>query len=537
MKGSGPVIVAIDDYSDNLVTVKAFVTDAFPGARVFTAENGRDGIKLARDTNPDVILLDIVMSGMNGFEVCHILKEDPLLQHIPVIFLTALKDDRESRIRALEVGGEAFISKPFEEAEFKAQIRAMIKIKAANVRELREKENLATLVSQRTAELEIELTERRKAEQELRQANQILTQNRAAMLNILADLKEEVESRKQSEEKFRLISENFPDHILIQDTDLRYIWVLNPQLELRQEDMVGKTDYDFLLKEDADKLTSVKMQILETGKKIPYETELTSKSGNHEYFQGEYLPKYNIGGEIDGLIGYFRNISDRKRAERALNETILKLRLLTGLTRHDIFNQVSAIEISLEMMDQTSDLTKIHEYIIRSQKACGEIVATIGFTREYEDFGTVSSGWQRVHMIIEMAQREVSLNSITLENQIPEYLEVYADPTIRKVFTTLIENAIRHGRNVTWIRFSCSHIENFLILICEDNGVGISVGEKERIFDHGFGNHTGIGLFLAREILTITGLSIRETGESGKGARFEILVPAWKFRMSEGDGS
>ena len=203
MGSNGPVIVAIDDYPDNLLAVKAFVTVAFPGSTVFTAENGRDGIELARDKNPDVILLDIVMPEMDGFEICRFLKEDPNLRYIPVIFLTAMGDERGSRIRALEVGGEAFISKPFEETELIAQIRAMVKIKAANERELREKESLAALVAQRTGQLEKELAKRKKAEQELKQANLTLTQSRTAMLNLLEDLKEEVEAGKKIEEVLR----------------------------------------------------------------------------------------------------------------------------------------------------------------------------------------------------------------------------------------------------------------------------------------------------------------------------------------------
>jgi hypothetical protein len=83
----------------------------------------------------------------------------------------------------------------------------MVKIRSAIEREQREKENLATLVAQQTDQLERELVERRKAEQELKQANLALTQNRTAMLNLLEDLKEEVEARKKSEETYSCISD------------------------------------------------------------------------------------------------------------------------------------------------------------------------------------------------------------------------------------------------------------------------------------------------------------------------------------------
>ncbi len=75
--------------------------------------------------------------------------------------------------------------------------------------------------------------------------------------------------------------------------------------------------------------------------------------------------------------------------------------------------------------------------------------------------------------------------------------------------------------------------DNACIIVCEDDGIGILENEKDLIFEHGYGKHTGIGLFLSREILSITGLSIHECGEEGKGARFEITVPKGKFRIKE----
>ena len=133
MEAKNLTILAIDDHRDNLTTLKAVLADAFPGARVLTALNGLKGIELAFAEDPDVILLDIVMPGMDGFEVCRRLKNDEGLRHIPVVFLTALKTGRESRIKALEVGAEAFLCKPIEDAELTAQIQAMAKIKAANI--------------------------------------------------------------------------------------------------------------------------------------------------------------------------------------------------------------------------------------------------------------------------------------------------------------------------------------------------------------------------------------------------------------------
>ena len=146
-------ILAIDDNNDNLISLKALIREAFPEVVTFTALDGKKGIELAIKENPDVILLDIIMPDMDGYEVCKVLKEDVNLFDIPVIFITALKGDSESRVKALEVGAEAFLAKPIEATELTAQVKAMIKIKNANINKRFEKEKLIELVEEQTLEL------------------------------------------------------------------------------------------------------------------------------------------------------------------------------------------------------------------------------------------------------------------------------------------------------------------------------------------------------------------------------------------------
>lgn len=182
-------ILAIDDIPDNLLTLKAIISDVLPGATVFTASDGLQGIELARAEDPDVILLDIVMPSLDGFEVCRIIKKDKRLQMIPVLFLTALKTGREIRIKGIEAGAEAFLSKPFDDAELMVQIQAMAKIKERNMLLNAQKEQLESLVAQRTFELKQEINERIESEKrilalvdELKQADK----NKNEFLNALS---------------------------------------------------------------------------------------------------------------------------------------------------------------------------------------------------------------------------------------------------------------------------------------------------------------------------------------------------------------
>ncbi|HBZ25429.1 MAG TPA: hypothetical protein DEO54_04210 [Rikenellaceae bacterium] len=165
-------ILAIDDIQDNLISIRAIIADAFPDIEVYTALSGRQGVELARRVTPDIILLDILMPGMDGYEVCKIVKSDPNLEDIPVVFVTALKESRQNRIQALEAGAEAFLTKPIDETEMTSQIKAMLKIRAANVFKREEKIRLEDLVKSRTQELERELNDRIKADAEVRSSEE-----------------------------------------------------------------------------------------------------------------------------------------------------------------------------------------------------------------------------------------------------------------------------------------------------------------------------------------------------------------------------
>jgi PAS domain S-box-containing protein len=126
---------------------------------------------------------------------------------------------------------------------------------------------------------------------------------------------------KESEERFKTITSSTPDHIIVQDSNLRYTLVVNPQLGLTQKDMIGKTDHDILTKEDADRVTNLKRQVIETGKIERVETEATNKKGEQEYFRGSYVPRFDENGRVSGLIGYFQNTTAQKKTEEALKKS------------------------------------------------------------------------------------------------------------------------------------------------------------------------------------------------------------------------
>jgi PAS domain S-box-containing protein len=226
------------------------------------------------------------------------------------------------------------------------------------------------------------------------------------------------------------------------------------------------------------------------------------------------------------------DITGRKQAEKALQQANLKLTLLTSITRHDILNQLVVLIGQLELLEIKQPDSSFKAYFNRITTAADRISAMVRFTKEYEEIGVHAPAWQDCRTLVDTAAEQAPLGKVTVKNDLPVGAEVFADPLIVKVFYNLMDNAARYGGKITTIRFSALESGFDQILLCEDNGDGIIAEEKEKIFERGFGKNTGLGLALSREILSITGITIKETGEPGKGARFEIFIPGGDWRQA-----
>jgi|WetSurMetagenome_2_1015567.scaffolds.fasta_scaffold43130_2 PAS domain S-box-containing protein len=230
------------------------------------------------------------------------------------------------------------------------------------------------------------------------------------------------------------------------------------------------------------------------------------------------------------------DITDQKQAQEALFQANKKLNLLNNVTRHDILNQLTVLIGFLELSREDTADPKLITYINKEEQAAEAIKKQILFTRDYQNIGVHSPGWYNIWEMVSLAVATIDMAGVRMTVDLPP-VEIYADPLLEKVFYNLIENSIRHGEHVTEIAIRSVEAPDGLILLLEDNGAGIPDIEKERIFRREYFKNTGFGLFLGKEILAITGLTIRETGTAGKGARFEIFVPKGAYRFESEIGA
>jgi len=158
-------ILAIDNRELNLTELEALLLGIFPLANFRHAVSGTEALAFCRQEIPDIVLIDIDTTVIDGYEICKILKSDQSFRSIPVIMIFGANTDRECRIKALECGVDAFLRKPMDDTEFLVQISAMLRMKDAEEARRCEKQQLEELVFQRTEALEKELEQRKNAEE------------------------------------------------------------------------------------------------------------------------------------------------------------------------------------------------------------------------------------------------------------------------------------------------------------------------------------------------------------------------------------
>lgn len=336
----------------------------------------------------------------------------------------------------------------------------------------------------------------------------------------------------ESEEKFRSLVEYALESISILDFSGRCLFANTATARLLEmpgdTPLTGRNVMEFLVTESQKQAAA----------------DFARVSGGHDAFPAYYSVVTAKGNtrrveSIGRVISYegkpaillsLHDITGLRGAEERLRAANRQLNLLTGITRHDILNKVSVIRGYLQLAKRKTADPAAVALLDRIDAETDAIRAQIEFTRVYQDLGSHEPQWLALDDVVPRASVPPSI-AFSMDGK---DFRIYADPMLKTVFGNLLDNSVRHGERVTEIRLSAAPAGKDLVVVWEDNGIGIPAGEKERIFERGFGKNTGLGMFLAREILSLTGITIQENGEPQKGARFAMTVPAGAFRSEAG---
>ncbi|OPY37079.1 MAG: response regulator PleD [Methanoregula sp. PtaU1.Bin051] len=508
-------ILIADDNAQNLYLLESILKGY--GYKAVSARNGAEALEAALKQPPDLIITDILMPVMDGFELCRRWKADDRLKEIPFVFYTATYTDPKDEEFAKNLGADRFIIKPQKPEVLGSMVKEIVekcrkKAPLVPARPLGDEmevlreynDTLFRKLEKKVLQLEAEISERRKVEAELR----------------------------ESEMKFRTVVENVPDFIMVHRGGT-IIYVNNSVLRTtgyESGEILGQPIRKFIAPEFRDTVESAIKKRMKGEPMDPYEADILTKSGSRMtvMIRGSCI---EFAG-APALLNVLTDITERKQAEEKIRITNRKLALMNEVAYQDIQNKVTALRGFVELRKGSVSEEERTSFIEKEKTILKSIHDLINKTKDYQQMGVDQSRWMPLETAVRMQFSLLSLkHNVSLECDLPG-LEIYADPLIDRVFYSLMHNAIQHGGTVNHIFFTSRETPAGLVLVCEDDGIGIPQEEKSSIFNRIVGGRGRFGLFFVREFLTLFGMKITETGEPGTGARFEISVPKGMYRFT-----
>ena len=503
------VILIIDDTPTNLEILLDFLEDY--GYKVVVSEDGESAIEMAEYAPPDLILLDIVMPGIDGFETCRRLKANQVTQDIPIIFMTALADNVD-KVKGLNLGAVDYITKPLEHEEVLARINIHLRL-----------QNLTKKLTEQNVRLEEEIQQHLQAQQKISE--------QAALLDIATDA---------------IFVQDLSNNIVFwnKGAERLYGW--------EAEEAIGKNVLELLYKEISPEIQEPLKNLTSTGEWLGELPQVT-KDGKNLIVTSRWTSVLDSNGQLKSILVVNTDITEKKQLESQFlrAQRMESLGVLAGGIAHDLNNVLTPVLMAVQLLEtklydsQSQEWLQILENNVN--RGADLIKQVLSFAKGISGERTTI---QISHLIQEIKQlaSETFPKSIRVNTNIkPDLKPVLGDATqLHQVLLNLVVNArdaMPHGgilkieaNNIYidehYARINIdSKVGQYILISVSDTGIGIERHILERIFEPFFttkelGKGTGLGLSTVVGIVKSHGGFINVYSEVGKGTEFKIYLPS-----------
>ena len=518
------LILVVDDVPANLKHLAGILERE--GYQVKPAQNGEMALQSAQSTPPDLIILDVMMPGMNGYEVCDRLKTDSRLKEIPVIFISAL-EETDDKVKAFSTGGVDFLSKPFEPQEVLARVNTHLKLRRLQLSLKQAYEQVEVRIKERTYELE-----------------------------------EATRSLRASEIKYRELVES-ANSIILRLNQEGHVTFFNEYAQkffgYTQEEILNQPALGTIVPLTDFSGRDLRRMIMDICAHpelyASNQNENIRRNGERVWIVWTNKPIYDAQGQLSEILCIGNDITEQKRLESQLlrAQRIESVGRLANGVAHDLNNVLTPIQMFLELLREKladpEDIDALELIRNATQRGSQIVQQLLVFSR-----GTSGT---RVELDLRHHIREISQiitqtfpKSIILESrQAPNLWTIYGDPTqIHQVLLNLSVNARDampdggtlniEAENITLDDHDAKVINapkagQYVLLNVSDTGAGISADIIEKIFEPFFttkaiGQGTGLGLSTVLGIVKGHGGFIQVDSQVGSGSVFRVYWPASK---------
>jgi PAS domain S-box-containing protein len=498
-------ILVVDDEPNNVVALKGVLSQ--PDYELVTACNGEDALRASLTDEFAVVLLDVVMPGMDGFEVASLLRSRPRSRHTPIIFLSATGTDGTYSTRGYQVGAVDYLSKPSDPDMVRAKVAVFVELYRKNQQ----------LAVQESALREAERREQARAVAELQMAN---------------------------ERRYRNLAEAIPQIVWVASVGGAMEYVNARFAELTGVDEVrGDAWHAGVHADDVGTLSHKWRVALKTEQPFTVECRLLGRDGEARWYLCRGLPELTREGRLDGWIGTFTDIHEQKLGEERAQAQVRERDEFLLIASHELNTPLTSLLLQLQRVERAlsrgnpAPVKSGVEVASRSARRLQDLV------RMLLDTSRISAGRlklertrtdlsQLVRDVVTRHTDEASRAGAQLALEAVEPLWGQWDrDRLDQVVTNLTTNAIKYGdRKPVLLRVARDEEE--AILSVHDRGIGIAPEDQKRIFDRfaravserNFGG-LGLGLYIVGQIVAAHGGRVSVASKPGDGTTFTVALP------------